>query len=108
MNLNNSGIVPTEYKCLVLPKPVEEKTSGGILLPDMTKDHDKYATTEGRLIAVGPGAFTFMDADIWAGREPKAGQMVLFAKYAGLHKKGRDGRDYVIMNDKDLLATIEE
>lgn len=105
--MHPSKIRPSEFKILVEPKAVEEKI-GSILLPDSTKEHDKYATTEGRIIAIAPGAFSFLREEEWAGQKPAVGDLVIFAKYAGLRKTGRDGKDYLILNDKDICAIIEE
>lgn len=107
---NPSGISPTEFKVLILPKPVEEK-KGSILLPEMTKEQDKWATMEGTLVAVSPLAFTYAKADEWRevnAAPPKPGDRVLFAKYAGVHVKGRDGTDYVLCNDKDVMAVLTD
>lgn len=107
---NPSGINPTEFKVLIDPKPVEEVTKGGIIKPDMSTDKEKYATTEGTIVAVSPLAFSYATADEWAaaGGKPKVGQAVLYARYAGVRPKGRDGKEYVLLNDKDVCATIEE
>jgi len=103
---NPSGINPTEYRVLVRPKKVEERTSGGIFIPDQTKERDQYAAMEGELIAVSPFAFTY--AENWpADAKPKPGQRVLFAKYAGSTHKGRDGEEYRIINDKDVVAVLD-
>lgn len=106
--MNPSGINPTEFKVLIEPKPVETRSAGGIYIPESKQEHDKYAQTEGRIVAISHLAFTYASADEWGERRPKPGDMVLYAKYAGLHVKGRDGKDYVLANDKDICATIEE
>lgn len=107
--MNPSGIQPTEFKVLIAPKAVQEKTVGGIILPDMTKDHDKYAQIEGRIVAMSHLAFTYATADEWGDKRPKPGDAILYAKYAGVHVKGpKDKADYVLVNDKDICATIEE
>lgn len=105
--MNPSGIQPTEFKVLIEPKPVEEKI-GSIIIPDQKKEHDKYATTEGRIVAISHLAFTYATAEEWGDKRPKAGDRVLYAKYAGVHVKGRDGKEYLLVNDKDICATIEE
>jgi co-chaperonin GroES (HSP10) len=105
---NTSGLTPKEFKVIVQLKPVEAKTAGGIIIPDQTQEKEKFATTEGRIVATSPGAFLFMSREEWDGQQPKVGDVVVFAKYAGLHKVGKDGKDYVILNDKDICATIEE
>lgn len=104
---NSSGIMPTEYKVLVLPKATDEKTKGGIIIPDDTKDRNQFAQMEGELIAISPLAFTYAGPSEWNGAaKPKPGDRVLFAKYAGALVKGKDGVDYRICNDKDVTATL--
>lgn len=106
---NESGINPTEYKILILPKAVEEKTTGGIIIPDQTKDRDQFAQMEGVLIAASPLAFTYAQPREWTegnGQPPEPGDRVLFAKYAGSVVKGRDGKDYRLVNDKDVAAIL--
>lgn len=105
---NASGIAPTEFKVLILPKEVEEKI-GSIIMPESKKDADKFATTEGTLIASSPLAFTYATEAEWeavGAVPPQAGQRIVFAKYAGVRIKGSDGKEYVLANDKDVLATI--
>lgn len=102
--LNLSGINPTEYKVLVLPSKIEEKTKGGILLPNESQDRNQFAQMEGQLIACSPLAFTY---DEWKTNDaPKAGDRVLYAKYAGAMVKGKDGEDYRLINDKDISAVL--
>lgn len=108
---NTSGINPTEYKVLVEPMQIEERTAGGIILPDMTKDTEKFAQTKGRIIAVSPLAFSYVTDDEWAAAgadKPKPGDLVIYGKYAGFNLKGQDGKDYTMIIDKDICATIEE
>lgn len=103
---NTTGIMPTEFKVLIDPKQVDEKI-GSIIVPDMTKDREKYATTEGTIVALSHLAFTYASEDEWAGMKPKPGDRVLYAKYAGIRHKGKDGKEYVLANDKDIVAIIE-
>lgn len=105
---NETGIQPTEFKCLILPKEAEQVTKGGIILADMTKDSEKYATIQGTIVAVSHLAFTYATAEEWGDKKPKAGDRVIFAKYAGVRHKAKDGREYLLVNDKDIVATIEE
>lgn len=100
---NPSGISPMDVKVLVKPEAVEEKTAGGIILADVTKDRNKYAATRGMLIAVGPNAF----AEWGAGNAPVEGSRVLFAQYAGSRFKGDDGEEYVVMNDEDVIGAAQ-
>lgn len=102
------GLRPVEFKVVIEPKPVQEISKGGIILPDMTKDHEKYAATEGRLVAVAPAAFSYINEDEWHGQKPQVGDKVLYAKYAGFRFKAPDGKEYLVANDKDVVAVIEE
>jgi chaperonin GroES len=104
---NPSGINPVEYKCLVSPIAVDEKSKGGIILPDEHKDRVQFAQMEGVLVAVSPLAFTYADKADWGDAEmPKPGDKILFAKFAGVAIKGKDGKDYRIVNDKDISAVL--
>ena len=102
--MNKSGIYPVEYKVLIKPIKVEEKTAGGIIMPDSAKDKEKYATVKGRLIAVGAIAFTDPE---WRVR-PEPEQMVMFDRYAGGLVKGSDGEEYRLVNDKEISAILGE
>lgn len=108
--MNPTGINPTEFKVLIEPKKVAEMI-GSILIPDSTKTAEEYAQVEGTLIAASPLAFSYATAEEWAAagaQKPKAGDRVLYAKYAGVKVKGKDGKPYLLINDKDLTATIED
>lgn len=102
---NGPGIQPTEYRVLVLPKPVEEKI-GSILLPDQVKEQNQFAQMEGTIVAASPLAFTYGEWPEGADA-PKVGDRVLFGKYSGAIVKGRDGKDYRLVNDKDISAVLE-
>jgi chaperonin GroES len=103
---NPSGIVPVEYKCLIRPVIVEEKTKGGIIVPDQVRERDQYAVQEGEIVAVSPLAFTYHDPWPDEAVKPKAGDRVLFAKYAGGTRKGADGVEYRLINDRDISAVL--
>jgi co-chaperonin GroES (HSP10) len=109
--INTTGINPTEFKVLIAPKPVEEVTKGGIILATQTTDSEKYATIEGTIIAVSPLAFIYASPQEWADNnavKPKPGDRVIFAKYAGVRHKAKDGQEYLLVNDKDIVATVED
>lgn len=108
--INKSGIFPTEFKCLIDPKPVEKKI-GSIIIPETTQDSEKYAQIEGRIVAVSPLAFSYASNEEWSAagvEKPKPGDVVLHAKYGGVRIKGKDGKEYLIVNDKDIIATTKE
>jgi co-chaperonin GroES (HSP10) len=91
----------------VQPIKVDEKTKGGIILPDETKERDQFAQMQGTLIAVSPLAFTYADKVDWGDyAKPKPGDKVMFARYAGAAVKGKDGADYRIISDKDISAVL--
>ena len=96
-------IIPLMHRCLVRPKPVETKTSSGIVLVDVTTKREAAATEEGTVLAIGD---TF-GKDFGAELMPKVGDRVYFAKYAGKFVKDGD-EDLVLLNDEDLVAIIRE
>jgi len=102
---NSSGISPVEFKCVVSPTEVSDKI-GNIFIPDEHKDREQFAQMEGVLIAVSPLAFTYADKVDWGDAMPKPGDRVMFAKFAGAKVKGKDGKDYRIVNDKDIAAVL--
>ena len=101
--LNPTGIHPVEYKCLVRLDPVEEKTAGGIIVPDMRSDMDQAAQTFATLIEAGGNAF-----EDWNGTRPQVGDRILISKYAGQAPKAGDITDlYRLCNDKDIVAVVK-
>lgn len=103
---NPSGINPTEFNVLVRPSEIEEKTSGGIIIPISEAEKLHNAGTDGVVIAVSPLAFGY---ERWPDGTypPAAGDRVMFAKYAGMRRKGKDGVMYVVMKDKDIAAILD-
>lgn len=101
---NPSGIIPTAFKVLVKPDPPEEKSKGGIILIDDTKERAKFAGQKATLIAVSPAAFTYDDGI--KADPPRPGARVVIAKFAGFDIKGEDGCEYRIIEDKDVVAVL--
>ena len=85
-------IKPLSDRVLVLPNPAEEKTAGGLFIPDTAKEKPLV----GKVVAVGPGT-----AEI--KMEGKEGDTVLYGKFAGT-ELNIDGVDYLIMRQNDILA----
>lgn len=104
---NTTGINPTEFKVLIAPKATEEITKGGIIIPQSHQEAEKYASVEGVIVDVSHLAFSYATPEEWDGKKPKAGQRVIYAKYAGVRVKGQDGGEYLLVNDKDVVATVE-
>ncbi len=107
MLLNGSGVNPLGYKIVVLPKEVESKTKGGLLLPESKVEKDGFQRREGIIVATSPMAFHHPD---WpeGARKPQIGDRVMFARYQADEIIGRDGQAYWIMNDQSVMATIED
>jgi chaperonin GroES len=78
----------------------EEKTAGGIIIPDTAKEKPM----EGEIVAAGPGARN--EAGALVALEVKAGDRVLFGKWSGTEVK-IDGEDLLIMKESDILGIIE-
>jgi chaperonin GroES len=93
-------VKPLGDKVLVKRLEAEEKTKGGIVLPDTAKEKPK----EGKIIAVGDGKL--LDDGKRAKFQVKKGDRILFASYAGTEIK-IDGDEYLIMSEDDILAVIE-
>lgn len=104
--MNTSGIEPLDLRVLVLPDSVQEKTAGGILLPDQHKEREKYATCKGTLVAAGENAWEEAAARSHEFRKPVPGDRVLIAKYGGIMITGEDGKEYRLMNDQDVVARL--
>ena len=94
-------IRPIGDKVVVKRLEAEEKTKGGIVLPDTAKEKPK----QGKVVAVGEGKL--MDDGTRAKFQVKKGDRVLFTSYAGTEIK-IDGEEYLIMNEDDILAVLEE
>lgn len=104
MQDNPSGITPLDTKVVLYPPKAEEKTKGGIILADVTKDRDKYAAVTAKLVAVGSNAFLEWGS---GATKPKPGDTIMMAQYAGLRHKGADGEEYTIANDSEVMAILE-
>jgi co-chaperonin GroES (HSP10) len=104
--MNDSGINPIEFNVLVLQDKIEEKTKGGLLLADDFRDKEKHAQVRGTIVATSPLAF---NEDIYpSGMErPKPGDRVAFARHSGAFILGKDGVEYRIVKDKDVVAVID-
>ncbi len=89
------GIKPLADKVVIKRVEAEEKTQSGIILTGNAKEAPMVA----EVMAVGPGT-----AD--EKMEVKVGDMVIFSEYAGTEIK-RDGTDYLILRQADILATLE-
>lgn len=100
---NESGMRPVEYKVLVKLDPTEEKTAGGIIIPEQRQERNQMAETYATLIEVGGNAF-----EDWKPPIPKPGDRILISKYAGQTPKAGDTDDlYRLCVDKDVVAVVD-
>jgi chaperonin GroES len=94
-------IRPLQDRVIVKRVEEEEKTKGGIIIPDTAKEKPQ----EGKIIAVGPGKVT--DEGKKIPMEVKVGDRILFGKYSGSEIK-IDGEEHLIMREDDILGIIEK
>jgi chaperonin GroES len=94
-------IRPLQDRILIKRLREEEKTKGGIIIPDTAKEKPQ----EGKVIAVGNGAIS-KDGKV-RKLEVKAGDTVLFAKYSG-NDVMLDGEQHLILREEDILAVIDK
>jgi co-chaperonin GroES (HSP10) len=106
--MNGSGLQPVEYKVIIRPEEIDETDpvlkrakAAGIEIAHDVKDRERMAQIKGTLVAAGGNAF-----EDWRGAVPKPGDVIYYAKYAGLHIKGADGAEYRLANDKDISAIV--
>ena len=100
--MNIKELKPLGDRVLIKPVVEEEKSKGGILLPDTVSKEKPQA---GEILAVGPGA-TNKDGKI-VPMTVKKGDKVVYAKYSGTDIKDDDDEDYLILSEKDILAIVK-
>ncbi len=92
---------PLHDRVLVRRIDAEEKTAGGIIIPDTAKEKPQ----EGEIVAAGPGARN--ETGQLVPLDVKAGDRVLFGKWSGTEVK-IEGQDYLIMKESDLLGVVDK
>lgn len=85
---------PINDRVVVKPAPAEERTKGGIIIPDTAKEKPQ----RGEIVAVGPGK----DGNLMT---VQVGDIVLYGKYAG-QELNHEGNDYLIMREDDILVVL--
>jgi len=95
------GFRPLHDRVVVRRIEAEEKTKGGIIIPDTAKEKPQ----EGEVIAVGPGSRD--ESGKLLPIDLKAGDRVLFGKWSGTEVK-IDGEDLLIMKESDIMGVVEE
>ena len=92
---------PLADRVVVEPIEQEERTVGGIYLPDTAKERPQ----QGKVIAVGPGRIN--DKGHRIAMTVKAGDRVVYSKYAGTEVQVGD-KEYLILSESDILAIVQE
>ena len=93
-------IRPLNDRVLITRVEEEQKTAGGIIIPDTAKEKPQ----EGKVVAVGPGKIN--EQGERTPLQVKAGDRILFAKYAGTEIK-IDGEEQIFMREDDILAVLK-
>lgn len=93
-------VVPLNDKVLVKRLDPEERSAGGILLPDSARERPR----QGEVLAVGQGRL--LESGARATMQIKAGDKVLFTSYGGTDVKV-DGNEYLLLSEEDILAIVQ-
>ena len=93
------SLKPLADRVVVEPAPAEDKSAGGIILPDTAQEKPQ----QGTVVAAGPGKIS--DAGSLIEMTVKEGDKVLYGKYSG-SEVAFDGTEYVIMRESDILAVL--
>lgn len=93
------NVKPLADRIILLPLEAEQKTAGGIIIPDAAKEKPQ----KGEIVAVGPGKIA--DSGQKIEMSLKSGDKVLYGKYSGT-EVSIDGKDYLIMKESDVLAVL--
>lgn len=100
--LNASGFKPVGHRVVVQPESVETVSQGGIVLAKSVSDKEQMSQIVGTVVAVGDGAWKDTSTREWAA----PGDKVVFAKFAGLKWQGKDGKEYRILSDLDVVGIV--
>ena len=93
------SLKPLADRVVVEPAPAEDKSAGGIILPDTAQEKPQ----DGTVVAVGPGKAS--DTGNLIKMTVKEGDKVLYGKYSG-SEVALEGTDYIIMRESDILAVL--
>ena len=97
--MSKINLTPLADRVIVKPSEAEEKTKGGIILPDTAKEKP----IEGTIVAAGPGKVTDDGKTVQLG--VKVGDKVLYGKYSGTEVTV-EGEEYLIMRESDIFAIV--
>ena len=95
-------IQPLADRIVIKQLEAENKTKGGIVLPDTAKEKPQ----EGEVIAVGKGKI--LESGQLQALEVKVGDKILYGKYSGSEITTKEGEEYIILKEEDILAIIKK
>ena len=98
----NDMPAPAGFRTLLKPRELQERTSGGIILVDETRAHQKLATNVSLVVSMGPDCYEDKPQK-WCSE----GDWVLTGKYVG-SKLRYDEEDYVIINDDEVIGVVPD
>lgn len=105
--MNNSGINPAGHRVLILVEieTEDEKAlrKAGLVMAESTKQRHQLANMAGEVVAIGKTAWVDFKTDPWC----KEGDRVMFSKYSGVILRGKDGNQYRMVNDEDVIAILD-
>lgn len=101
--MNESGIRPVEDRVLVKLPSAEEKTKGGIIIPQKTADREKKGGMEAEVIEIGPLVWEEYDK-LEDAHEFEVGDIIVMPRYSGTFFDGINGSDYRIIGMKDIVG----
>lgn len=107
---NESGLRPLGRAVLVKPYDLEVKTESRIVIPDTAKDRARMVEQRAIVVEVGPMAWDDeVNGEGFKVPRAKPGDKVFITQFAGMLVKGvKDGKDYRLVNDRDIYCGIEE
>jgi len=122
--MNTSGIHPKGNRVLIKPDKLENKTEGGIIIPETERDRHQMGILTGVIVDMGADSFREENTEVFrlmdgemklverrvSGYEAfaKEGDRICFARYAGQPMPGEDGEEYRLLNDLDITAVISD
>lgn len=102
----DAGIEPSEFFVLVAMAEKPQKSAGGIIFTDDTREREQWGSEHGRILAVSPLAFSYAE---WPdpSQRPQVGDVVFVGRYPGKEATGRDGKSYRLVADREIAGIIE-
>ncbi|MBE7518618.1 MAG: co-chaperone GroES [Thermoflexaceae bacterium] len=96
---SKTKLIPLADRIVITPLKQDEVTASGLVIPDTAKEKPQ----QGEVVAVGPGRLD--DNGKRVAMDVAVGDRILYAKYTGTEIK-LDNEDYIVLNDKDILAKL--